>query len=109
NRRGILSEDSVVDNNVMSITYHQYINNKYGFYYFRTLNLIDLSAGNAVPSIRKSTIEEIPFPLPPLAEQERIVAKLDKLFAQHEKIKKALDRIPQLLKTFRQQVLTQAV
>lgn len=109
NRRGILSEDSVVDNNVMSITYHQYIDNKYGFYYFRTLNLIDLSAGNAVPSIRKSTIEEIPFPLPPLAEQDRIVAKLDKLFAQHEKIKKALDRIPQLLKTFRQQVLTQAV
>src|SRR5690606_24371826 len=30
-------------------------------------------------------------------------------FAQHEKIKKALDRIPQLLKAFRQQVLMQAV
>lgn len=109
NRRGILSEDSVVDNNIMSITYLQYINNKYGFYYFQTLNLIELSAGNAIPSIRKSTIEEIPFPLPPLPEQERIVAKLDKLFTQHEKIKKALDRIPQLLKAFRQQVLTQAV
>lgn len=109
NRRSILSEDSVVDNNVMSITYFQYINNKYGFYYFQTLNLIDLSAGNAVPSIRKSTVEEISFPLPPLTEQERIVAKLDKLFAQHELMKKALDRIPQLLKDFRQQVLTQAV
>lgn len=109
NRRSILSKDSVVDNNVMSITYNQGVNNKYGFYYFQTLKLIDLSAGNAVPSIRKSTVEAIPFPLPPLPEQERIVAKLDRLFAQHEKIKQALDRIPQLLKAFRQQVLTQAV
>lgn len=60
-------------------------------------------------SINQKKLSSIPFPLPPLPEQERIVAKLDKLFAQHEKIKKALDRIPQLLKTFRQQVLTQAV
>jgi len=57
----------------------------------------------------KEDLESVIFPLPPLPEQERIVAKLDKLFAQHEKIKKALDRIPQLLKAFRQQVLTQAV
>lgn len=60
-------------------------------------------------SINQKKLSSIPFPLPPLPEQERIVAKLDKLFAQHEMIKKALDRIPQLLKAFRQQVLTQAV
>lgn len=57
----------------------------------------------------KEDLESVIFPLPPLAEQERIVVKLDKLFTQHEKIKAALDRIPQLLKNFRQQVLTQAV
>ena len=60
-------------------------------------------------SINQKKLSSISFLLPPLSEQERIVAKLDKLFAQHEKIKKALDRIPQLLKSFRQQVLTQAV
>lgn len=69
----------------------------------------DRAYGGAQPNISPTLIETIQIPLPPLAEQERIVAKLDKLFAQHEKIKKALDRIPQLLKTFRQQVLTQAV
>jgi len=57
----------------------------------------------------KEDLESVIFPLPPLVEQERIVAKLDKLFAQHEKIKVALDRIPQMLKNFRQQILTQAV
>ncbi len=49
------------------------------------------------------------FPLPPLAEQERIVEKLDALFASLDVIKDKLDRIPELLKNFRQQVLTQAV
>ncbi len=69
----------------------------------------DRAYGGAQPNISPTLIETIQILLPPLAEQERIVAKLDKLFAQHEKIKKALERIPQLLKDFRQQVLTQAV
>jgi len=64
---------------------------------------------NNLRNLKYKEYETIRIPLPPLFEQERIVSKLDKLFAQHEKIKKALDRIPQLLKTFRQQVLTQAV
>ncbi|NGF56976.1 restriction endonuclease subunit S [Parapedobacter sp. SGR-10] len=75
--------------------------------YWRTIS--DNAVGIAVQNINAPKLQAIPFPLPPLAEQERIVAKLDRLFAQHEKIKKALDRIPELLKAFRQQVLTQAV
>ncbi|WAC39864.1 restriction endonuclease subunit S [Pedobacter sp. SL55] len=69
----------------------------------------ETSTGVGLQHINKNFFKECLINLPPLAEQERIVAKLDKLFAQHETIKKALDRIPQLLKDFRQQVLTQAV
>jgi len=65
--------------------------------------------GGAQPNISPALIESIKIPLPPLAEQERIVAKLDALFVQHEALKNALERIPKLLKNFRQQVLTQAV
>ncbi|HWV72354.1 MAG TPA: restriction endonuclease subunit S [Pseudosphingobacterium sp.] len=69
----------------------------------------DLASGSTVRNLNKELVSSCTLTFPPLPEQERIVAKLDKLFAQHEKIKKALDRIPQLLKVFRQQVLTQAV
>lgn len=69
----------------------------------------DSAVGIAVKNINAPKLQSIPFPLPPLPEQERIVAKLDALFAQHEAMKKALDRIPQLLKDFRQQILAQAV
>jgi len=65
--------------------------------------------GVGIPHVDPTYLWSLQLPLPPLAEQERIVAKHDKLFAQHEKIKAALDRIPQLLKNFRQQVLSQAV
>ncbi|MBL3547327.1 restriction endonuclease subunit S [Chryseobacterium sp. KMC2] len=67
------------------------------------------TSSTTVKHLSSKSINEIPFPLPPLPEQERIVAKLDSLFAQHETMKKALGRIPQLLKDFRQQVLTQAI
>ena len=50
---------------------------------------------------------EVPIPLP--KEQKKIAEKLDKLFGQIESIKKSTERIPELLKNFRQQILTYAV
>jgi type I restriction enzyme S subunit len=37
--------------------------------------------GGAQPCLYLSEIEQFPFPLPPLAEQHRIVAKIDQLMA----------------------------
>lgn len=47
--------------------------------------------------------------MPSLTEQKQIAEKLDKLFDQIETIKEASNKIPELLKNFRQQVLTYAV
>lgn len=69
----------------------------------------DLAYGGAQPNISSSKIEGITIPFPPLPEQERIVAKLDVLFGQIDHMKKSLERIPQLLANFKQQMLTQAV
>lgn len=86
---------------------------KFIFYYLNSQEFLkakdDLSTGATQQSINDANAKKIDFPLPPLPEQERIVAKLDLLFAQHEKMKIALEKIPQILKDFRQQILTQAV
>lgn len=106
------SEDLATNQQINSIVItHDKLSKKYIYYYSLTLKkwLNDNSTSTTISMVNKSIFEKAPVIFPPLPEQERIVAKLDKLFAQHEKIKKALDRIPQLLKAFRQQVLTQAV
>lgn len=69
----------------------------------------EITTGTAQLKFNKTDFRNLLIPLPPLAQQERIVDKLDKLLAQHERINQVLDRIPQLLKTFRKQVLTKAV
>lgn len=59
--------------------------------------------------VPKDYLLNYPFPLAPLAEQKRIVAKLDEVLAQVDTIKARLDRIPAILKRFRQSVLAAAV
>ena len=67
------------------------------------------SSGIGQPNVNGTKLKALIIPLPPLAEQQRIVAKLDKLFTHLEETKTRLNKIPQLLKNFRQSVLTQAV
>lgn len=89
------------------------IDKKYFGYFFLTREYRDtirkLSAGVNINNIRREHITSIPFPIPPLPEQKRIVAKLDTLFAHLDQLKARLQNIPILLKQFRQAVLTQAV
>ena len=53
-------------------------------------------------------MREIPLLIPPLNEQKTIVAKLEGLYSQTRTVRTALERIPALLKTFRQSVLAAA-
>ena len=65
--------------------------------------------GGAQPNISQAVIKEHPFFLPPLAEQQIIADKLDNLLSQVESIKARLERIPEIIKQFRQSVLAAAV
>lgn len=82
-------------------------------YYFISDNyrnvIRELAGGININNIRREYITSLKFPLPPLAEQQRIVAKLDELFGHLDTLKTRLTNIPQILKNFRQAVLTQAV
>lgn len=105
----ILLQNQRVGN--IKLHFEKFGNKRFVFYLigFLKKEIEEKAYGGAQPNISPKLIEEILIPLPPLPEQERIVAKLDLLFAQHEKMKTALEKIPQLLKDFRQQILTQAV
>lgn len=59
--------------------------------------------------VPRAFVESFPVALPPLAEQKTIAEKLDTLLAQVESTKARLERIPKILKRFRQSVLAAAV
>jgi len=108
---GILNFESTANQAIAGISPNNKVNHKYLVYSLKELSeaLQKEGKGVAQKNINQQILKETRIPLPPLPEQERIVAKLDALFAQHEVMKKALEHIPQLLKDFRQQVLTKAV
>jgi len=59
-------------------------------------------------ALTKEQILGFSLPLPPLAEQGRIVAKLDELRARSQKARAALDAVPALLDKLKQSVLAAA-
>ncbi len=73
-------------------------------------HVLNKSVGGAIQNLAAvKELKEIPLPLAPLAEQTRIVEKLDEVLAQVDTIKARLDGIPAILKRFRQSVLAAAV
>jgi len=71
-------------------------------------NLVAQSSGGAQPNINQGIIRRFLVPLPPLNEQHRIVARLESILAQTKTARAALERVPELLKAFRQSVLAAA-
>jgi type I restriction enzyme S subunit len=83
--------------------------NKYIEKYINSLSLEPWVTGSAQPKLNKGNLEKIPVPLPPIAEQKRIVEKLDSLLAQVDTIQQRLNTLPNIIKRFRQSVLAAAV
>ena len=69
---------------------------------------IEAGKGAAQPNISQAVIKNWLVPLPPLNEQKRIADKLDTLLARVNGCRHRLDRIPLILKRFRQSVLAAA-
>ena len=64
--------------------------------------------GVKMPRLRTGDLKGMPLPLPPHAEQLCIVAKLEALLHEARRTREALQRIPSLVKRFRQSVLAAA-
>ena len=88
----ILAEPAVTNQAVCGCTPFEGINNRYLFYYLLSQrpNFHLASEGGAQPNISKVKIVGFLFLLPPLAEQKRIVVKVDELMAQCDRLEAQL-------------------
>ena len=82
-KAAILAEPAVTNQAVCGCTPFDGVVNRYLFNFLvsQRINFHAASEGGAQPNISKVKIVGHPFPLPPLAEQKRIVAKVDELMA----------------------------
>ena len=60
------------------------------------------------PNVTRAILVQLPLPLAPLNEQKRIADKLDAVLARVDACRERLDRVPAILKRFRQAVLAAA-
>lgn len=107
NRRSINNKACCIDNNLMAFV------SKVGFwkyFYFWSLqlDLYDYTNATTVPAIRKSDLEGIEMPLPPLAEQQRIVERLETLFAKLDEAKEKLQNTLDTFETRKAAILRKA-
>ena len=65
-------------------------------------------SGITIGNVNASKLKRMVIPLPPLAEQKRIVAKVEELLARVNTARERLDKVPKIMKRFRQAVLAAA-
>jgi type I restriction enzyme S subunit len=86
----------------------QFLNSKFVYYLLHSLNLAKLETSTAIPGLnREKAYDEAVF-LPPLAEQHRIVAKIEELFSELDQGMARLKTAREQLKVYRQSLLKNA-
>ncbi len=67
--------------------------------------LSSLGTGTTFKQIDKKKLTTFPLPIPPLCEQQRIIAKIEELQERSRRAREALEPVPELLAQLRQSIL----
>ncbi|EHB3783176.1 restriction endonuclease subunit S [Salmonella enterica subsp. houtenae serovar 17:z29:-] len=107
----VASNEISTNQGFKSFVFTNDINPDYAYYYLRNIRHLaeEMGTGTTFKEISGSAAKTLPFVMAPLAEQKIIAEKLDNLLAQVDSTKARLEQIPQILKRFRQAVLTVAM
>ena len=79
------------------------------FLMFHKQEFIEAGFGGAQPNISKEKIVSTAFPLPPLTEQQRIIAKIEEAFAEIDAVEKNKELLKTHIKQTRQKILDLAI
>ena len=101
--------ESYINGNAMTLdNLSSFIHIDYLYYFLKSADFKNVISGSAQPQITQEGLHNLKIIIAPLNEQIRIANKLDSLLAKVDTAQARLERIPTLLKRFRQSVLAAA-
>lgn len=102
-RLGILGVDAATNQAVCGIFPDSRLEPRYLYRFLesRRRDLIDQGKGGAQSNISQAIVRDIPIPLPPFTEQQRIVEEIEKQFTRLDVAVAALKRVRANLKRYR--------
>ena len=107
NKKRRLSVSAAFDLNTMGMVPAEGIGG-YLWWWFHTIDLATLGDGSNVPQINHDDIEQIATPLPPLAEQHRIVAEVERRLSVVQQAEATVEASLKRAGRLRQSILKQA-
>ena len=100
---------SWINGNAMVVKpYCDNLNKNFLYYYLNSINFAPYISGSAQPQITRISLRPLNISIPPLAEQERIVAKIEELFAGIDAGVENLKSVKNQIALYRQSVLKSA-
>jgi len=112
NKVVLADRDGYCTTEIVPIKATEAVEGRYLFHWLKSSTFIDyvtsVSHGLNMPRLGTDAGRHAPFVLAPLPEQTRIADKLDAVLARVDACRDRLDRVPGILKRFRQSVLTAA-
>ena len=96
-RKGTINHPIFVEENFWNVdtafgmkANNQILEDEYFYCFCLYFDFSKLDKSSALPSLTKTAIGNLILPIPPLAEQQRIVAKIEEFFSQLDKIESSL-------------------
>lgn len=104
--------DSIASTGFYICTPRENVNDRYNYYMMISPYVVDglntFMKGDNSPSIRKDDIEGFPYPIPPLPEQQRIVGRIESLFAKLDEAKEKAQAVVDGFEVRKSAILHQA-
>ena len=106
NKVRILTEDSFMDTNLMTLTTSDELNNEYLFYMLIHIELWHVADTTSIPQINNKHIKPLEIPIPSFLEQQTIATILSDMDAEIESLEQARDKYTMIKQGMMQQLLT---